>query len=142
MTIRRFEEIKAWQEARALTKMVYEITNDGSFARDFRLRDQIRDAAGSIMHNIAEGFGAGSDAEFLRFLRYARRSASEVQSQLYIALDQAYITDRQFHQIYNKADETKRLINGFVGYLKQPKKTQPNQLPKRPNDQTTKRLND
>jgi four helix bundle protein len=120
------EEIKAWQEARVLTKMVYEITNDGSFARDFRLRDQIRDAAGSIMHNIAEGFGAGSDAEFLRFLRYARRSGSEVQSQLYIALDQAYITDRQFHQIYNKADETKRLINGFVGYLKQPKKAQPN----------------
>jgi hypothetical protein len=63
-------------------------------------------------------------------------SASEVQSQLYIALDQAYITDRQFHQIYNKADEAKRLINGFVGYLKQPKEPHPTN---RPVDQTTKR---
>jgi hypothetical protein len=98
------------------------------------------------MHNIAEGFGAGSDAEFLRFLRYARRSASEVQSQLYIALDQAYITDQQFHLLYNKADETNRLINGFIGYLKQTKRPNnqpttrpPDQTTKRPPDQTTKR---
>jgi four helix bundle protein len=118
MKIERFEDVKAWQVARDLTKLVYEVTSSGAFARDFRLKDQIRDAAGSVMHNIAEGFDAGSDAEFIRFLRYSRRSASEVQSQLYIALDQTYINTDQFRLIYDKATEVKKLVNGFIGYLR------------------------
>ncbi len=118
MKIERFEDVKAWQIARELTKLVYEVTASGAFARDFRLKDQICDAAGSVMHNIAEGFDAGSDAEFIRFLRYSRRSASEVQSQLYIALDQTYINADQFQLIYDKATEAKKLINGFIGYLR------------------------
>ena len=97
--------------------MVYEVSNQGAFARDFWLRNQIRDAAGSVMANVAEGFDAGSDAEFIRFLRYARRSASEVQSHLYIALDQGYITQAQFDEIYETAAEAKRLIGGFIRYL-------------------------
>ncbi len=117
MKIERFEDAKAWQIARELTKLVYEVTSSGAFARDFRLKDQIRDAAGSVMHNIAEGFDAGSDAEFIRFLRYSRRSASEVQSQLYITLDQMYINADQFRLIYDKATEAKKLVNGFIGYL-------------------------
>lgn len=117
MRIERFEDVKAWQEARELTKMVYTVTGVGSFSRDFRLRDQIRNAAGSVMHNIAEGFDAGYDNEFVRFLRISRRSASEVQSQLYVALDQNYIDDQQFQQIYNEATHTKKLINGFISYL-------------------------
>ena len=118
MKIERFEDVKAWQIARELTKLVYEVTASGAFARDFRLKDQIRDAAGSVMHNIAEGFDAGSDAEFIRFLRYSRRSASEVQSQLYIALDQTYINADQFRLIYDNATEAKMLVNGFIGYLR------------------------
>ena len=82
MKIQRFEDTRAWQEARTLTNMVYDASDEGPFATDFGLRDQIRRAAGSTMHNISEGFDAGSDAEFVRFLKYARRSASEVQSQL------------------------------------------------------------
>jgi four helix bundle protein len=117
MRIERFEDVKAWREARELTKMVYNVTKDGTFSRDFRLRDQIRGAAGSVMHNIAEGFDAGSDVEFIRFLRYSRRSASEVQSQLYIAIDQNYFDQQQFQRIYHKAAHTKKLINGFIGYL-------------------------
>lgn len=69
------------------------------------------------MHNIAEGFDAGSDAEFIRFLKYARRSASEVQSQLYLALDQGYVTEAQMHTTYDLATEAKRLINGLISYL-------------------------
>ena len=105
--IERFEDIKAWQQARVLTNMVYDVTEAGTFARDFGLRDQIRRAAGSIMHNIAEGFGAGSDAEFIRFLKYARRSATEVQSQLYLAQDRKYLNADQFQSLYDKATETK-----------------------------------
>ena len=118
MRIERFEDIQGWKAARVLANMVYNSSDDGAFARDFGLRDQVRRAAGSIMHNIAEGFDAGSDAEFIRFLQYARRSASEVQSQLYIALDQRYITQDRFQRMYDQATSTKKLINGFIGYLK------------------------
>src|SRR5688500_6775777 len=80
MTIRRFEDIESWQLARELTKRVYAVAMRGAFAKDFGLRDQITRAAGSAMHNIAEGFDGGSNPEFVRFLRYAQRSCSEVQS--------------------------------------------------------------
>lgn len=69
------------------------------------------------MHNIAEGFEAGSDAEFVRFLKIFRRSASEVQSELYLALDRKYILESQLAKAYAKATETKRLINGLIAYL-------------------------
>lgn len=115
--IERFEDVKSWQKARALANAVYSLTSNPSFNRDFRLRDQIQGAAGSVMHNIAEGFDAGSDAEFIRFLKYARRSASEVQSQLYLALDQGYVTEAQMHTTYDLATEAKRLINGLISYL-------------------------
>lgn len=92
-TIRRFEDLHAWQSARELTHSIYELTRSGDFAKDFGLRDQIRRAASSVMLNIAEGFDAGSDAEFVRFLGYARRSASETQAGLYTALDQNNLPD-------------------------------------------------
>jgi four helix bundle protein len=117
MKIERFEDIQGWQKARELAQEVYKVTGQGAFARDFRLRDQIQGAAVSVMANIAEGFDAGSDAEFIRFLRYARRSASEVQSHLYIAPDQGYITQAQFSELYETAAEAKRLIGGFIRYL-------------------------
>jgi four helix bundle protein len=115
--IDRFEDVKAWQAARVLTNMVYDASDDGPFARDFGLRDQIRRAAGSTMHNVAEGFEAGSDAEFTRFLKYARRSASEVQSQLYVALDRHYLGQDLFGPVYDQATQVKKLINAFIGYL-------------------------
>ncbi len=117
MKIEKFEDIKAWQEARELTREVYKISKTGPFAKDFRLQDQIRNAAGSIMANIAEGFDSQSDTEFIRFLIYARRSASEVQSYLYVALDQRYINQARFDKIYNKINCIKSLICGFIRYL-------------------------
>jgi four helix bundle protein len=116
-TIKRFEDIRAWQAARELTNFVYKMTKNDLFLNDWGIRNQIRRAAGSSMHNIAEGFDAGSDSEFVRFLGYARRSVSEVQSQLYTALDQKYIDEKEFKKIYDKADQTKRQINGFISYL-------------------------
>ncbi len=123
MKIERFEDVRAWQAARELANRVYDATATGTFAKDFALRDQIRDAAGSVMHNIAEGFEASTDAEFARFLVIARRSASEVQSELYLALDRKYLTPETFQQIYDKATETKKTVNAFIGYLRQSKKT-------------------
>jgi four helix bundle protein len=125
MKIERFEDIEAWRLARELVQVIYQLTRESSFQQDFGLTDQIRRAAGSVMHNIAEGFDAGSDAEFIRFLRYAQRSASEVQSQLYVAMDQGYITDDQFEQIYSIAVSTKAKIGGFIAYLVKRKKSTP-----------------
>jgi four helix bundle protein len=114
----RFEDLQSWQKARALANLVYDLTGGQSFAKDFHLCGQIQYAVGSIMHNIAEGFDAGTDAEFIRFLKIARRSASEVQSQLYLALDRKYITTTELQSAYDQATETKRLINGMIAYLR------------------------
>lgn len=86
MKIERFEDVEAWQRARELTRMVYRLTQKPSFAKDQELRNQIRAAAGSAMHNVAEGFDSETNVEFIRFLRYAKRSCSEVQSELHLAL--------------------------------------------------------
>ena len=71
MRIKRFEDIEAWQLARELARKVYRLTNKPRFAKDYGLKRQIQDAAGSSMHNIAEGFDSETNAEFIRFLRYA-----------------------------------------------------------------------
>jgi four helix bundle protein len=122
MKIEKFEDLDCWKKARELANLVYDLTNQRSLGKDFQLRDQIRDAAGSVMHNIAEGFEAGSDAEFVRFLKISRRSASEVQSELYLAVDRKYITTNQLQITYKKATEVKRLINGLIAYLRRNKK--------------------
>jgi four helix bundle protein len=122
MKIKQFEELDSWKKARELTNMIYDLTEQKGFSRDLRLRDQIRDASGSVMHNIAEGFDAGSDTEFIRFLKISRRSASEVQSQLHLSLDRKYITATQLQNAYDEATQVKRLINGLISYLRRDKK--------------------
>lgn len=116
--IRRFEDLLAWQKARQLANAVYDLTAREAFARDHLLRNQIRDAAGSSMHNIAEGYDSGTGAEFIRFLKIARRSASEVQSELYLALDRRYISQDELDVAYELASETKKLINGLITHLR------------------------
>ncbi|MFP4029813.1 MAG: four helix bundle protein [Candidatus Brocadiia bacterium] len=117
-SIERFEDIKAWQRARKLTREIYAATKVKDFARDYGLRDQITRASGSIMHNIAEGFDAESNGDFIRFLGYAKRSCTEVQSQLYVAADQDYIDNETFSRLYTLADETRATIRGFLTYLR------------------------
>lgn len=94
-TVKNFEDLQSWQKARSLTGYIYELTRKEKISRDRGLCNQIREAAGSVMHNIAEGFEAGYDPEFARFLKMARRSAAEVQSELYLAFDNEYITNEE-----------------------------------------------
>jgi len=117
MGIERFEDIEAWQLARELTVKVYKLTKKPEFARDYGLKGQIQDSAGSTMHNVAEGFDSESNSEFVRFLRYAKRSCTEVQSELYVALDQHYITTDEFQDVYDHAGRTRAAIRGFINYL-------------------------
>ena len=117
MKIQRFEEIEAWKLGRKFTHKIYGATTKGAFNGGFGLRDQIQRASGSLMHNIAEGFDGGSNKEFIKFLRYSQRSCSEVQSELYIALDQNYISAVQFQQLYDLALQVHSKIGGFIAYL-------------------------
>ena len=117
MKIERFEDIEAWQLARELTRQVYCLTKKSGFAKDYGLKNQIQEAAGSSMHNIAEGFDAETNAEFIRFLRYAKRSCTEVQSELYVALDENYISLNEFNDAYEQARKTRAAIRGFINYL-------------------------
>lgn len=116
--VKRFEDLDVWKEARALTSTVYRISRRGEFAHDFGLRDQMQRAAVSVMSNVAEGFGGRTSREYVQFLGYARRSAAEVQSQLYVALDLGYISQSEFDDVYAAADSCSRQLYGFIRYLK------------------------
>jgi len=122
MNYKRFEDLPCWNKARELCRAVFEVTNQREFRRDFSLRDQIWRAAGAAMDNIAEGFDDGSSREMIRVLGYSQRSCSEVQSQLYRALDCRYITEGQFDKIYELASECRKQDKGFRKYLRSYKK--------------------
>lgn len=118
MKIQKFEDLQAWQPARVLANLVYDAAEQGRFVNDFKLRDRICEAAGSVMHNCAEGFDSGFDGEFAGFLKYARRSASEVQSEMYLAFDRRYVDEATFKPIYDKATEMKKIIKDLIAYLR------------------------
>ena len=118
MKLTRFEELECWQEARKLVNMVYEVTRNTGFKKDLRLSGQIQAASASIMANIAEGFIRRSNKEFVQFLFIAMSSVAEVQSHLYIALDQDYINQKQFDEIYDQANKTAMIISGLIKYLR------------------------
>jgi four helix bundle protein len=117
-SVKHFEDLVTWQEARALVKEVYRMSETGKFAKDFGLRDQIQRAAVSIMANIAVGFDSDTTAEYLRFLGYARRSASEVQSLLYVAIDTDKIPQSAFQTLYTQCDHIKALLGGLTKSLR------------------------
>ena len=116
--ITRFEDIKAWQNAQSLVDKVYELSGKDKFNKDYALRDQIRRASISIPSNIAEGFSRESNQEFIRFLFIAKGSAAEVQSQLYTAKSQNYLTEEKFDEIYQQLEIISKQLSRFITYLK------------------------
>jgi four helix bundle protein len=117
-TFSRLEEIQAWQKARKVTRMIYQVTACGAFAKDYGLRDQIQRARVSIMANIAEGFGRRSDKEFANFLNMAHGSVAEVQSHLYVALDLSYIDQTLFDELYALLEEISRMTLALAQRLR------------------------
>ncbi len=116
-TIRRFEDIEAWQTARLLVNSVYQVTSKGKFERDYGLRDQIRRASVSILSNIAEGFESRTQAQFIEYLGRARGSAGEVRAQLYVSLDLDYVSNDEFREVFALAETCSRQIFRFMEYL-------------------------
>ena len=125
MKFTRFEDIEAWQEARKLVKLVYKAINESEeFKKDFRLVNQMQGAAVSTMANIAEGFSRKSNREFVQYLFISKSSAAEVESHLYVALDQGYMNQGNFDLIYAQAEVVSKLDSGLIKYL--------NSLPNKP----------
>jgi four helix bundle protein len=114
----RFEDIEAWQLARTLTRDIYQVTNVGTFQRDFGLRDQLRRASVSVMANIAEGFERGGDREFRQFLAIAKGSIGEVRSHLYVAFDAGHISQQQLDRMHALSTDVTNLLGGLMRYLK------------------------
>jgi four helix bundle protein len=117
MKIERFEDIEAWKEARNIVNSVYSVCRVNGFKRDFSLIDQVKRAAISIMANIAEGFSRKGNKEFVQFLFIAKASAAELQSHLYVALDQGYVKKEQFDALYDDIEKVQRKISNFIKYL-------------------------
>ena len=116
--IKQFEDLEIWKLARALAQRVFHlITNSPGLSKDFALKDQMNRSSGSIMDNIAEGFGRNSRNEFVNFLSYSQGSGSELKSQLYRAVDREYISDDSFKEVYGQTDKIAAKIGAFIKYL-------------------------
>lgn len=126
MNVTRFEDLQCWQEARELTRQLYEAINQNpAWKKNLLLCGQMQSTSGSIMANIAEGFACRTIEDFAQFLFIALSSAAELQSHLHIAADQGYLQKDTFDAIYNQADRTSSVISGLIKYLrsKEPSKT-------------------
>jgi four helix bundle protein len=116
-TIQNFENLKIWQKAKILCNKIFSLTRSGDFSKDFGLKDQINRSSGSIMDNIAEGFGRRGNSEFINFLTYASGSAFECKSQLYRACDRNYISPEKQKELFTTIDEISKMISTLIAYL-------------------------
>jgi four helix bundle protein len=122
LAAKRFEDLRMWQRARQLANLIYKLTEQPAF-QDPDLRSQMRRAVVSVMSNIAEGFGRGSNEELLYFLYVAKGSVIELQSQLYLSVDLKYLNTPQFNEGTTLCEETARLIQAFAKSMKTAGKT-------------------
>jgi four helix bundle protein len=117
-TWKTFEEIESWQLARAFCREIFNIMQYEGLKNDYALKDQINRSSGSIMDNIAEGFGRGGTKEFINFLGIAKGSSEESRSQLHRIFDRQYITQEEYNTLCSKALEISNKIGGLIAYLK------------------------
>ncbi len=118
-----FEDLTAWQKARAWTAAIYAASSKGAFGKDFALRDQIRRSSVSVMSNLAEGFERGHRKEFRQFVLIAKGSCAEARSQLYLASDVGYLTEPEFDTLMSQGAEVGRILGGLAKSLSQPSRS-------------------
>lgn len=116
-TIKRFEDLEIWQEARILSKEIISISKNTELNRDFKLKEQIKDSSGSVMDNIAEGFERNGNTEFRQFLSIAKGSAGETRSQLYRVFDNEYISEEKLTLLVSEYEKLSIKIHNFITYL-------------------------
>lgn len=114
MKVERFEDLRCWQAARQLVKLVFLAASTGTLAKDFETKYQIKKAALSSMNNIAEGFGRFGVKDSVKFYNISQSSAMDVKSMSYVLSDMHYLTEQQITQIRSKADEARNLTLAFI----------------------------
>ena len=114
---KRFEDLPIWQDARAFSKKIFEVTLGEKFSKEFRLCSQIRASSGSIMDNIAEGFERNGNGEFKQFLYISKGSCGETRSQLYRAFDYGFVSEEKFEELKFLSEEISKSISSFIDYL-------------------------
>ena len=118
MSFQDFTTLDVWLASRKLTNSIYNITKEFPTSEQFGLINQMRRCAVSIPSNIAEGIGRNSAKGTLVFLYVSRGSLFELETQLYIALDQQFINEEIFNKISDEIQTSKKLLNGFINYFK------------------------
>ena len=116
-TIKRFEDLEIWQEARKLSKEIILISNTSDLKTDFKLKEQIKGSSGSVMDNIAEGFERDGNNEFRQFLSIAKGSVGEVRSQLYRVYDSEYINEETLERLKTECERLSKKLANFIIYL-------------------------
>jgi four helix bundle protein len=117
--IERFEDLQIWILSRELNRQVWNLVNSSDLSRDYALRNQINRSSGSIMDNIAEGFGRNGNKEFCQYLSISKASCYETKSQLYRCRDREYICAADFEALISKVESISGKIQAFMNYLKQ-----------------------
>ena len=116
-TYKRFEDLPIWQEARAFSKRIFDVSKKGEFAKEYRLCSQIHASSGSIMDNIAEGFERDGNGEFKQYLFIAKGSCGETRSQIYRAYDYGFLDENTFEELKKQSVEISQSISNFIDYL-------------------------
>ncbi len=118
MSSKKFEDLDVWQKAKEFSVLLYKVTNEPSFKKDFGMIDQLRRASVSIVSNIAEGYERNGNKELVQFLSFAKGSAGEIRAQLHIARELEYINENQFKELYEKISALSKMLAGFIAYIK------------------------
>lgn len=116
-TIKRFEDLEIWQEARRLAIIIHKISVETDLKTDFKFKEQLKSSSGSVMDNVAEGFERDGNLEFRQFLSIAKGSVGEVRSQVYRAFDYGYIDEQLFLQLKFDYEKLSGKIKNFISYL-------------------------
>ncbi len=116
-TVKEFEDLEIWQEARRLSREIIEIVKITDLKTDYKLKDQIKGSSGSVMDNIAEGFERNGNLEFRQFLSISKGSAGETRSQLYRVFDSEYISEEKLNKMVIEYKTLSRRISSFISYL-------------------------
>lgn len=112
--VRNFTDLLIWQKARAWSKAIYWESKKSPFCDDKRLVVQINDSSESVFANIAEGFGRGTQGEFVMFIGYSLGSLNETQSHLCAAYDREYLSKDVFGELFQQGTEIRKMTIGFI----------------------------
>lgn len=123
MKIKKFEDIRAWNESRVLNKKIFQLAEKLKIKHEYTLAEHIKKTSLSIMANIAEGYSRSNNNDFVRFLFYSKSSCSELKSHLYLIMDFGYIDSSEFDELYQFIENIEKMISKFISYLKQNKRS-------------------